>query len=594
MNQGLPSPSELQPLFELFQNGRFAEMERLARTLVARYPRAGIAWKALSISRFNLGMNALEASQKAVELLPADAESWVNFGNSLRANGRPAEAIGQYRRAIAIRPDYAKAHSNLGATLQESGDLEGAVESYRRAQQCNPDFPDAHNNLGVAWTELGEFDLAVSSYERALQLNPRYTEAFSNYLFVQNYRAGQDRASLFAEARRYGSLVSAMATPFTSWDNTPDPGRRLRVGLVSGDLCRHPVGFFIEGLLAAFSNGSGDKPVFIAYATLARSDSFSEKIKVNCEAWRPAYSLSDQALAAQIREDRIDILIDLSGHTAGNRLPAFAWKPAPIQVSWLGYLATTGLDEMNYLIADAWTLPEDEERYFTENIWRLPESYISFPPPDTAVAVSPPPALVNSYVTFGSFNNLSKVGDDVIDAWAAILQAVPQSRLFLKAKQLQQPAPRLRLEQRFAARGVDTHRLILEGPVAGREAHFASFGRVDIALDPFPYPGITSSLECLWMGVPVVSLAGHSFLSRQGLGILSCSGLSDWVAVTPDEYVALAVSHAGDRVRLAQLRARLREHLRVAPVFDGERFAVHFAAALREMWWQWLRRSAGN
>jgi predicted O-linked N-acetylglucosamine transferase (SPINDLY family) len=296
-------------------------------------------------------------------------------------------------------------------------------------------------------------------------------------------------------------------------------------------------------------------------------------------------------MANRIRADGIDILIDLSGHTAYNRLPVFAWKPAPVQVSWLGYFATTGVAAIDYFVADPWTLPESEEINFTEKVWRLPETRLCFTPPDAAVAVSTLPALVNGYVTFGCFNNLSKMNDKVVAVWARVMEAVPGSRLFLKARQLTEASVRQSIAERFAAHGIDEGRLILEDYVP-RENYLAAYQRVDLALDPFPYTGGTTTAEALWMAVPVLTLAGERFISRQGVGLLMNAGLSDWVASDPDDYVARALAHASDLPRLSALRGNLRAQVLASPVYDAARFAKHFETALRGMWQQWCSEQA--
>lgn len=281
--------------------------------------------------------------------------------------------------------------------------------------------------------------------------------------------------------------------------------------------------------------------------------------------------------------------MDLSGHTDHNRLSMFAWKPAPVQASWLGYFATTGVGAIDYLIADSWTLPKSEEVNFTEKIWRLPETRLCFSEPEqteSTLRVSALPALTNQYITYGCFNNLTKMNDVVVALWSRVLAAVPGSRLFLKAYQLKEVSERQRTIERFAAHGIGSERLILEGPNS-REAYFSAYHKVDIALDPFPYTGGTTSAESLWMGVPVLTLAGERFLARQGVGLMMNAGLSEWVACDADDYVARAKSHAGDVQRLAALRGGLRQQVLDSPLFDAPRFAKHFEAALRDMWRIW-------
>ncbi|SBT09758.1 hypothetical protein PROAA_3420001 [Candidatus Propionivibrio aalborgensis] len=426
----------------------------------------------------------------------------------------------------------------------------------------------------------------MANYQRALELKPDFAVAHSNLLFIHNYRDDCSTDQRLSEAKRFGEMVARQVRVSAAWQVQPEVGRSLRVGLVSGDFRQHPVGNFLEGVLEALVRHASDRLTFFAYSTQHAADSVTERVKTSCCGWQCVVGLSDAQLAERIRADRIDILIDLSGHTSGNRLPMFAWKPAPVQATWLGYLATTGVGAIDYLIADAWTLPESEEVHFTEKIWRLPESYLCFTPPDAAIDVSPLPALSTGQVTFGCFNNLSKMNDAVVALWSRVLHAVPGSRLFLKASQLKEASVRQSIIDRFAAHGIDAERLILEGLVP-RAEYLVPFQRVDIALDPFPYPGITTSVENLWMGIPVLTLAGESFLSRQGVGLLMNAGLPEWIATAPDDYVARAVSHAGDLDRLAELRSGLRQQVLASPIFDAQRFAGHFEAALRGMWKAW-------
>jgi predicted O-linked N-acetylglucosamine transferase (SPINDLY family) len=582
----VPTPAERHQLIALFNAGRYAELERRASLLVERYPESGYFWKALGTSLQMQGKDALPALQKASHLMPDDAEAHSNLGAALQDLGQLDAAAASCRRALEIKPDLVGAHNNLGLVLQSLGQLDDAEASYRRALEIKPDFVEAHNNLGVVLQSLGQLDDAEASYCRALGINPDFTMAHSNVLYVHSYLADQSATESLAEARHFGALVARQARPHTAWPNIPDPNRRLRVGLVSGDLREHPVGFFVESVLATLKSKAAGRLEVFAYASHFRADAVTEGIKASCCGWRSAVGLSDENLAQRIRDDGIDILIDLSGHTAYNRLPLFAWKPAPVQATWLGYFATTGVTAIDYLIADPWTLPETEEANFTEKIWRLPETRLCFTPPNVGVEVVPLPALSNGYITFGCFNNLTKMNDDVVALWGRVLAAVPGSRLFLKAKQLREASVRQSIVERFSANGVAADRLILEGSTP-RAEYLATYQRVDIALDPFPYTGGATSAEALWMGVPVLTLAGERFLSRQGIGLLMNAGLPEWIAADADDYVARAVSHASDLQRLAALRGGLRQQVLASPIFDATRFAHHFEAAMRGMWREW-------
>jgi predicted O-linked N-acetylglucosamine transferase (SPINDLY family) len=474
----------------------------------------------------------------------------------------------------------------LGNVLRELGQLDAAVLSYCRAIELRPDFAEVHNNLGNVFDDLGQLDKAAVSYRNALKIKPDYLEAFSNLLYSQSFRPDQVAFLSFSEARCYGKLLirRVRSCPLSTKDRTPS--RCLRIGFVSGDLRQHPVGNFLEAVFAMLAKQAAGRLELFAYASHFVNDEVTERIKAHCHGWCLAVGQSDESLAQRIRDDNIDILIDLSGHTAHNRLPVFAWKPAPVQATWLGYWATTGVSEIDYLIADPWTLPESEDVNFTEKIWRLPETRLCFTPPDVALEISSLPFLGNRYITFGSFNNLSKMNDAVVALWSRVLAAIPGSRLYLKSQQLKETSVRQRVVERFALYGVGVEQLILEGP-APRHEYLASYRQVDIALDPFPYTGGTTTVETLWMGVPVLTLSGKSFLSRQGVGLLMNAGLPDWIAEDADEYVARAVLHAGDLQKLAMLRSGLRQRILASPIFDAPRFAQHFETALRGMWQKW-------
>ena len=513
---------------------------------------------------------------RAVALKPDFAEAQTNLGGVLQELGRLDQAVECYRRAIALRPDYPEAYSNLGTVLLGQGALAAAIESYRRAIEIDPDFPEPHTGLGNALYEAGRLDEAVECHRRAAALRPTFFQAHSNLMLSRNYLPNGCPAEALAEARRFGARATELATAFTAW---AAPSRPLRVGLVSGDLLNHPVGHFLEAVIAALDPARIE---LHAYVTHQRGDDLTARLKPHFAGWTSLAWLDDRAAAERIHADGIDVLIDLAGHTGHNRLPVFAWRPAPVQVSWLGYFATTGLAEMDYLLASPVMVPPGEEGHFSEKIWRLPETHWCFTPPRAAPEVAPPPALANGSVTFGCFNNLTKLNDGVVALWARVLDAVPGSRLLLKAKQLGDAVARAETTSRFAVRGIGPERLILAGPTP-RVEMLAEYHRVDIALDPFPFPGGTTSAEGLWMGVPLLTRRGDRFVSHQGEGILHAVGLDDWIAADDDDYLAKAVSFAADIPRLAALRAGMRERVRTSPLFDAPRFARHFEAALEAM-----------
>jgi predicted O-linked N-acetylglucosamine transferase (SPINDLY family) len=546
----------------------------------------------LAETHYNLGFvfqsigeldSAIKCYLRSLELNPGYALAHNNLGSVLAQQSHYESAISYFKKSIIIQPNHADTHRNLGITLATIGQLDLAIGSYRSALTINPDDAETLVSMAGALKDQGQFDAALQYLRRAIEIRPDYALAHSNLLFINNYVGALPAEQVLAEAKHFGEMTFRLAKPYSTWDIKPDPQKQLRIGFISGDLCDHPVGYFLESVLQKLTANASDELELFAYSNRHHEDSTSLRIKSYCRKWQTVYRMSDEALAQLIRADSIDILIDLSGHSALNRLPVFSWRPAPIQVSWLGYFATTGVSAINYLIADPWTLPQSQDANFTETIWRLPETRLCFTSPKFAVDVSPLPAQKNNYITFGCFNNLSKMNDAVVELWAQILNSVPGSRLFLKYKQLSETSIRQSICKRFADYGIDQSRLILE-PYGPRAEYLTAYQRVDIALDPFPFPGGTTTAEALWMGVPVLTLSGERFLSRQGVGLLMNAGLSEWVATDQSDYVARAIAFANDIQSLATLRTGLRQQVVSSPIFDAPRFAQHFKEALREMW----------
>ena len=522
---------------------------------------------------------AVQSYHRALALRPAYLQASCNLGIVLQDMGRADEAEVMLRRTLELKPDHVEAYSNLGNTLKEQGRLLEAETCYRRALEMNPSRAEVHNNLGILLQDMGGLDAAAASYRKALELKPDYFKAHSNLLFLLNYDPKVSQQAAFEEALRYGANVTAHARHrYSKWSCAKQP-KRLRIGFVSGDLRNHPVGYFLENLLRHLDRDAFE---LYAYPTDPWTDPLTLRLKSYFTVWQPLYGLDDAAAAKRIHGDGVHILIDLSGHSRYNRLPLFAMKPAPLQVAWLGYFATTGVAEMDYLIADPVTLPATQERYFSEKIWRMPETRLCFSRPDVEIDVSPLPALTNGYVTFGCFNNLAKMNDGVVALWSRILNEVAGSRLFLKSKQLCDVAIRQQTLARFAAHGIAAERLLLEG-AEFRAKYFAAYHRVDIALDPFPYPGGTTTVESLWMGVPVLNLSGESFLFRQGAGFLSNAGLPQWVASSPEDYVAKATAFAVNLQGLSQLRTGLRAQVEASPIMEGARFGQSFQLLLQAL-----------
>ena len=533
-----------------------------------------------TLSTLGRHAEAITEFDAALQCNPDFAQAHCNLGNSLRDCGRLREAIESYRNALARAPDLVNALTNLGLLQNSIGHLEEATACLQRALDLRPELADSHSNLGTVLRNRGKFDAAIASYRRAVEIKPDAWAAHSNLLFAMSQSEPHSAPECLEAARRFGREVQAKGcAPFASWACETSPGR-LRVGLVSGDLLGHPVGYFLEGLLTHIDQSRVE---FVAYPTFEDPDRLTAILRRHCSEWKPLIGLADDAAAELIHADRVHVLLDLAGHTAHNRLPVFGRRPAPVQCSWLGYFATTGVAQMDYLLGDRHVTPAAEESHFTERIVRLPDSYLCFAPPDVALAVAPPPALQSGQITFGSFNSLAKMNDAVVQLWARVLGAVPGSRLLLKTLQLNDAATRGATLRRFAAAGIEAGRLILEG-FAPRAELLAAYSRVDIALDPFPYPGGTTSVEGLWMGVPVIVRRGNRFLSHVGESIAHSAGMSDWIASDDDDYVRKAVRFASNIGELAELRARLRQQVMASPVFDATRFARNFEAAMWQMW----------
>lgn len=553
-----PTAEEINQLMTLFQQQRYSETEKLARKITLDFPLHGPAWKAL--------------------------------GTTLIVQKHPREALQYLYKAAKLIPNDPGIPYNLGIANKDLGCLKEAEACFLHALELKPNYLEAYNNLGSTLKELGRLDEAQACYRRALEIKPDNFVIFSNLLFNMGYSSRHSTSHNLAQAQKYGQIVSQIAgTHFSLWGCNPRP-KRLRVGVVSGDLNIHPVGYFLESVLSQIDQSRIE---LIAYPTDNKTDELTERIRPYFSAWKSLVGQSDKEAALAIHDDGIHLLLDISGHMAKNRLPIFAWKPAPVQASWMGFLGTTGVQEIDYVIGDPIATPPEDEGNFSEKVWRLPEVYCCFTPPDFEVEVGPLPALTAGHVTFGCFNHLSKMTDEVVALWARVLKAVPDSRLFLKTRQLDDTSVCETTRKRFAAQGIDSSRLLLEG-ASPRADLLAAYQRVDIALDPFPYNGGTSNMESLWMAVPFITRRGDRFLSRCGQSIAANAGLADWIAEGDEDYIAKAQKHAANLEGLAALRSQLRQQVLASPLYDAPRFAKHFEDALWGMWKEHARKTGSR
>lgn len=518
--------------------------------------------------------------RKAIAIRPDYAEAFNSLGVTLKAQDQLRDAEDSFRKALSLRPAYVPACNNLGVILKEQDRLDEAEASFKRALEIDPDDASACNNLGIILSDQGRPADAIALFQRAVKADPDYTSAYTNLLFHINYFGG----SILTEPNNYEQLFSQalkrkVHSAFASW-LCQMRSERLRVGFVSGDYKNHPVAYFLEAVLAHINPARLE---LIAYANHRNDDEITTRLRARFSTWRSITDLSDAAAAQLIHSDGLHFLIDLSGHTTGNRLPVFAWKPAPIQISWLGYFASTGVEQMDYVLATETEVPEDARHRFTESIWYLPETRLCFNAPDVDIPIGTLPALRNRFITFGCFQTLAKITDEVLHVWADILKFLPQARLRFQHFQLYEPAVRESFIRRLEVHGFDPFRVTLHGGAA-RQVYLAAHNDVDFILDTFPYPGGTTTCEALWMGVPTLTLAGCTMPERQGASLLTAAGLSDWVAHTNEEYVHKAIAFANDLDKLSNFRATLRQQVLISPLFDAPRFARHFEQALWQMW----------
>lgn len=521
---------------------------------------------------------------RSLTLKPNFAEAWFNKGNTLSILNRYNEALAHYNQAIRLKPSYAEAWANKGVILHELKRYDEAVIHYKEAIQLKPDFAEALSNYGITLKTTGNIELANQIYSKAIKLNPEYLPAYTNLLLNLNYLESLNSEPAIRQAKIFGLKVSEKSHPkFNNWKFS-SKCETLKIGFVSGDFRAHSVGHFIEGLI---TNIDQTKFQIYAFPTFEKPDELTNRIRPFFKEWSPICGMSDFDAATLIHSKGIQILIDLSGHTAHNRLPVFSYKPAPIQVSWLGYPATTGLPEIDYVLGDAQALPTEYKNQFTEKIWHLPNTYLCFTPPKLNLTFSNFPFLENGFITFGSFNNLSKINTKVIETWSKILKSLPNSKLHLKTNQLSNTNIRAQIQEKFSINGVEASRLILNGAIESKEEHFKTYNNVDIALDTFPYPGVTTTAEAIWMGVPVISLKGNSFLSDTAKSILFNVNMIDYVANDIDDYINKAIELAKNTGHLNKLRVNLKHQTLKSPLFDAITFSENFGNTLMNMWRQY-------
>ncbi len=536
-------------------------------------------------------LDEAEACQRLVlELKPDVIVSLSNLGSILQDQGRLDEAERCLRHALEIKPDFVDALNNLGNTLQDQGRLTEAEDYLRLALEIEPNFSKAHYNLGASLKSQLRLNEAEASYRQALQIKPNFVNAHSNLIFTLDLMNDKDSAALFAERLRWAAAQTAHIHPQQSHSNIPDPERRIRIGYISADFKNHSATIVFGGMLVHFDHSQFE--IFAYSNSKGQEDSMTELFKQNVTAWRNIFGLSDEAVAKIINEDQIDILVDLSGHTAGNRLLVFAHKPAPIQITAWGYATGTGMRTMDVFFADPILVPPEDKQYFAEQVRYLPCALGAFFTDDFP-DVNTLPALSHGIITFGSFNRLLKISDISYRAWADILLTIPQSRLLLKTAELDDEEVRKRVIEHFTKVGVTADRIVLQGKTTWFE-HMKAFNQVDIALDTSPQGGGVTTLASLMMGVPMITLRWSTVVGRVSASILTALGLSDWIAESMDHYVELAVDKAKDLTALATLRQQLRPRLSSSVVGNPVEYARAVEREYRQLWREWCSSADDN
>ena len=528
-------------------------------------------------------------SEQAIALLqdklqqdPNHANAYSHLGTIYNDLGRYDEAIANLRKSLQLDNQQAMTLNNLGFALIQQGQLTEAIANFQSAINIAPDLAAVYLNLGHALCNQGRVAEGIARFKETVRLEPDYYHAYSNLLYALNYESENTAEAIATAHRDCGDRLSRQLIPYTSWENTLQSRRKLRVGYVSPDFCKHSVAYFIEPILTRHNSR---KIETFCYANVLQTDDVTDRLESVVHNWRDIYPLTDSQVAELIRRDRIDILVDLAGHTGSSRLPVFALKPAPIQITYLGYPNTSGLSAIDYRLTDSYADPVGmTEDFYTERLIRFPNSFLCYQAPENTPDVIELPAKTIKRITFGSFNNLPKITESVIDLWAKVLHAVPNSRMILKINWFDDAGTRDRYWQLFRDRGIASERVKLIGLILDSTHHLAFYGNIDIALDPFPYNGTTTTCEALWMGVPVITLAGQTHVSRVGVSLLNAVGLPELIANSPDEYIALAVKLASDWESLNQLRQSLRDRVANSLLCDRLTHTQNIETIYQDIW----------
>ncbi len=571
--------------------GRYEQASECFRRVLELRPDYAEAYNNLGTALLNRGLidEALAAYQRAIEIKPELAGAFFNMGTAFQRIGSIEVAISCFQRALTIDPNIWEAHSALGIAWQQQGNCDQAVAAYNASLKLAPDQPITYSNLSNSLREQGRLDEAILACRRALELDPAFATAHSNLVYLTYFHPAYVPSAVFEEHRRWNHRqAAAFENQIRSHDNDRNLNRRLRVGYVSPEFRKHCQSLFTIPLLSHHNHHEFE---IFCYSDVAWPDDFTNIVRSYTNQWRDTAKLGNEQLADLIRQDKIDILVDLTMHMSGSRALLFARKPAPVQVCWLAYPGTTGLTTVDYRLTDPYLDPPDgNDQFYSEESIRLPDTFWCYWPFDNLPEPNDLPALTNGYITFGSLNNFSKVNPLVLKLWAEVLSAVPGSRLALLAP------PGFAREQTLAwltrfGLAPDRVRFFDRQPV---QLYMSLYHQIDIGLDTFPYNGHTTSLDSFWMGVPVVTIVGKTVVGRAGLSQLTNLGLPDLIARTPEQYISIAASLATDLPRLSTLRRTLRPRMQQSPLMNATKFAASVESAYRQIWCRWCQSTVNR
>ncbi|MFC1772587.1 tetratricopeptide repeat protein [Pseudomonadota bacterium] len=518
----------------------------------------------------------------AARLSPGHIEALNGIADAYMKLGNVDQSISAYKESLLVDPGNAGVYANLGNLYLNKGLLREAESCYRKAVSLKPGIPVA-DNIGSVLSAQGKIKEAIDVYHKALVRHPNDRQLLSNMLLTLNYVPHLDRDTTFKEHKRINS-ANRLVSPERALSNTPDPDRRLRIGYVSPDFREHSVAYFIEPILEMHRRSEFEVH---GYSSVPKPDLVTERLESSVDHWVNISKMSPDQVADKVQHDQIDILVDLAGHTAHNSLDVFSLQPAPIQITYLGYPNTTGLDTMHYRFVDEITDPPDQDLYYTEQLLRLPGCFLCYKPPEGTHPVSPLPAKTSGRITFGSFNNLSKINEEVVKLWADIIKAVPGSHLLIKNPSLTDKDTRLRYLKSFMEHGLEETSIELTGHTPTREEHLHLYSRVDIALDTLPYNGTTTTCEALWMGVPVITLTGSNHASRVGTSLLRAVGHNEWVAASSEDYIDIARRLSASYDNLAAIRLNLRDSVAGSDLCAVDSFMAKLEPVYRNIWSDW-------